>query len=133
VPQVTEFSRAIQYVKSQYSFHYHKKYRLSGPIWRERFRGLLIENEYYLKACGEYIENNPVKAELVKDGKNWKFSSFRHYNNNERDPLIDRYELDDGSGKPVELDFEEDEFFEHGNVIGSPFFRFQFYEKMKRG
>ncbi|MGE0269237.1 MAG: transposase [Candidatus Omnitrophota bacterium] len=131
LPDVPGFSKAMQYVKSQYSYHFHKKYRLSGPVWRERFRGLLIENESYLRACGEYIENNPLKAGLVKEANNWKYSSFRHYNHDQPDDLINRIKCNKRSQKPVEIIFEEEEFFEKGKVIGSAFFRFQFHEKMK--
>ena len=62
IPDVSRFSKGLQKLKSQYIYKYHTKYRESGPIWRERFRSLLIENEAYLYACGQYIENNPVKA-----------------------------------------------------------------------
>jgi putative transposase len=122
MPAIERFSTAIQYLKGQYACYVHKKYRLSGPIWSERYRALLIEDEAYMKACGEYVENNPVKARLVKSAEEWKNSSFRHYNGKELNPLIDQYE---GGGKEIDIEFEGDEFFENGKVIGSAFFQFQ--------
>ena len=129
---VNEFSRAIQFVKSRYSYKFHAKYHLNGPIWRERYRSLLIENEDYLGACGQYIENNPVKAGLVDQAKDWKYSSFRFYNDNINDKIIDKCAIEGYGDKYIEKEFEDKEFFEGGTVIGSPFFQFQFYEKMKR-
>jgi len=129
---VDEFSRAMQFVKSQYSYEFHTKYHLSGPIWRERYRSLLIEDESYLRACGEYIEDNPVKAGLVNHAKDWKYSSFRFYNYDVNDKIIDRYAADRSSTEYIKEEFEKEEFFENGKVIGSPFFRFQFNEKIKR-
>ena len=130
---VDEFSKAMQFVKSQYSLKCHTKYHLSGPIWRERYRSLLIEDECYLKACGHYIEDNPVKAGLVNHAKDWKYSSFRFYNYDVNDKLIDRYTADRNATGYIKEEIEGEEFFENGTVIGSPFFRFQFYEKIKRG
>jgi len=130
---IDEFSRAMQFVKGQYSYKYHTKYHLSGPIWRERYRSLLIENECYLSACGQYIENNPVKAGLVNQARDWKYSSFRFYNDNVIDKIIDGY-VAEGSGTGyIKEGIEDEELFENGQVIGSPFFRFQFYERIKGG
>jgi putative transposase len=133
VKDIKAFSNAMGYVKSQYSYMYHSKYRLSGPIWRERYKGILIEDENYMRVCGAYIENNPVKAGLVKNARDWKFSSNQHYCGEIMNELIDDYEGIGEIGKAIEIEFEEKEFFEQGRAIGSPFFRFQVYEKMKRG
>ena len=38
-------------------------------------KSLLIEGERYLFACGQYIENNPVKAKMVKKANDWLYSS----------------------------------------------------------
>jgi len=46
-----EFAKALNYLKKRYVFYYHAKYRLSGPIWRERYKSLLIEDELYLHTC----------------------------------------------------------------------------------
>ena len=77
VPEVHKFWLSLARVKSRYASTFHAKYRLSGPMWRERYKSLLIENEGYLLACGRYIEDNPVKAGLVKRGEDWQFSSYR--------------------------------------------------------
>jgi putative transposase len=125
MPNVKEFAKALQLLKSQYSYKFHGKYKLSGPIWRERYRALLIENEHYLNACGEYIENNPVKAGVVTKAEDWEHSSSRNYQKGIEDSLIDKYEICIKRGDLESVDFEE------GDVIGSSFFRFQFSERMK--
>ncbi|VAW44784.1 hypothetical protein MNBD_GAMMA03-2166 [hydrothermal vent metagenome] len=73
-----------------------------------------------------------VKAGLVKNAKNWKYSSFQHYNESVENSLIDEKECYEHNNKQIDMNFEKKEFFEKGKFIGSPFFRFQFYEKMKR-
>src|SRR5271154_4024257 len=42
---IKEFSKALNYLKCRYIFYFHTKYRLSGPIWRERYKSLLIEDQ----------------------------------------------------------------------------------------
>ena len=134
VPNFVKFAKAIQFIKSQYSRKYHVRYRTNGPIWRERYRSLLIEDENYLRDCGRYIEDNPLKAGLVERAEDWEFSSGRYYENNVEDDLVNGYEELAKSQKSVELylDKDKEEFFENGKVIGSAFFRFQFMEKLIR-
>lgn len=127
VGDVLEFSRAMQFVKSQYSFHFHREYKLSGPIWRERFRALLIEDERYMLACGKYIENNPVEAGLVKNPEEWKNSSYHFYHKNKKDDLID---VAAGHAHIRDVQIEDDEAFESGKVIGSDFFKFRLRQKL---
>lgn len=131
VPDVAVFSKAIQFVKSQYCFQYHAKYRVSGPIWRERFKGLLIENEDYLRLCGEYIEYNPVKAGLVERVKDWPFSSKRCYNTSQKEDLTDAYGVVRSPSKVQKACLEDDRYFEGGVAIGSPYFHYQITEKLK--
>lgn len=125
------FSKGLQKIKSQYIYRFHDKYKISGPIWRERFRSLLIENEAYLYACGQYIENNPVKAGLVTSRVDWKYSSSQHYAQYNRDPLVDDYYEDNPPTTPKDVDLNNEEMFERGAGIGSGFFRYQLKEKLK--
>ena len=131
VPDVTLFAKAIQFVKSQYCFKYHAKYHVSGPIWRERFKSLLIENENYLRVCGEYIEYNPVKAGLVKQAEDWQFSSSRWYNVHQNDDLVEAYEVSGNAKKVHDVCLEDEKYFEGGIAIGSPYFQYQIREKLK--
>lgn len=127
---IEAFSYCMRDIKRSYVYKFHAKYKLSGPVWRERFRSLLIENETYVYACGKYIENNPVKAGLVDQRTDWEYSSSRHYENNFVDVLVDDYEKTFKEVDGLILDRDE---FESGSVIGSKFFRFQFLEDRKFG
>ena len=123
--ELNDFSFAIRDIKRDYAFKFHSKYKLSGPIWRDRFKSLLIENENYLYACGKYIEDNPVKAQLVEQRIDWAHSSGRYYELNEADELIDAYA--NLKKQDQNLIFDQREF-ERGSVIGSDFFKFQFFK-----
>lgn len=123
------FSSALRDVKRNYAYQFHLKYKLSGPIWRERYKSLLIENEKYLYACGRYIEDNPVKAKIAKEGIDWVYSSGRYYELKEADELVDGYDQDFKKNEELLRDGQK---FESGSVIGSDFFKFQFFQSRKR-
>ena len=124
------FSKAIGKVKSYYSYKYHTKYRVSGPIWRERYKSLLIENEAYLYACGKYVENNPVRANMVVSADKWGFNSLRYYEGKE-DELVDGYDDMSIVKLPENAEAMDKYDFETGRAIGSNFFKFQMREKLR--
>lgn len=129
IGDLKSFSSAMRDIKRDYAYKFHSKYKLSGPVWRERFKSLLIENEDYLYTCGKYIHENPVKAGLVREGCDWMYSSARYYELSETNRLVDGYDGDYKEVNGVELDEEN---FEGTSVIGSSFFRFQFMDSRRR-
>jgi REP element-mobilizing transposase RayT len=44
-------------------------------IWHKEFWDRYIRNENHLAAVRSYIHNNPVKAGLVADAAEWRWSS----------------------------------------------------------
>ena len=46
-----------------------------GQIWQADYFDRFIRNDEHFSAVVSYIENNPVKAGLVKNAEKWKFSS----------------------------------------------------------
>ena len=45
-----------------------------GHLWQERFHSFVMDAPY-LMACARYVEQNPVKAELVGRPEDWRWSS----------------------------------------------------------
>ena len=130
VKDVRAFSRAMNQLKSGYIIAYHTKYRISGPVWRERYKSLLIEDERYMLACGYYVEGNPVEAGLVNRAEEWGYSSAQHYAKVRTDDLIDEYAMRVGMGKLEEKE-KAGIRFEKGACIGSKYFRFVVKERLK--
>jgi len=50
-----------------------------GKFWQDRFDDLLINTEKQFSIKLNYIHNNPVKAGLVDDPKDWPYSSFQDW------------------------------------------------------
>jgi hypothetical protein len=47
-------------------------------LWGERFFSRIIRDEDDFNATSEYIDENPVKAKLVKKAGDWKFGGLFH-------------------------------------------------------
>jgi len=45
-----------------------------GHLWQERFASFVMDEPHFL-ACLRYVENNPVRAKLVKQPQQWPWSS----------------------------------------------------------
>ncbi|MDY6823023.1 MAG: transposase [Thermodesulfobacteriota bacterium] len=58
-----------------------------GHLWQERFSSFVMD-EMYLLACVRYIENNPVRAKLVKAPEQWAWSSASAHISGKKEPLV---------------------------------------------
>jgi len=118
-------SQHIAYLKWHYTMWMRKRYKWKGPLWRERYKSLPIENEDYLYTCGTYIEYNPVRAGICTDPTDYPYSSYRKYHLGITDTLIDNYEAKTDSKQSFNLDYSADitrHVFSLAPAIGSPIF-----------
>ena len=60
----------------RYSQYFNKKNNMRGHLWQGRFYSSIL-SEPHLYAAVRYIENNPVRAKLVKSPQDWKWSSAK--------------------------------------------------------
>jgi len=68
-------SKAIQRLHTAYSKYYNKKYNRTGSIYSGRYTASLItDTRYYLQLL-KYIANNPVKANIVKNAGDYRWSA----------------------------------------------------------
>ena len=118
-------SRYIAYLKWNYSMWMRKKYTWKGPLWRERYKSLPIENETYLYACGMYIEYNPVRAMICSNPAEYPYSSYKKYHLGVINTLLDDYEDLPDLKQFVGLDYTTGitkTVFSDSPAIGSSFF-----------
>lgn len=74
-----EISRLMSGINRAYTHYHHKVHGTSGLLWQGRFGLQPIQKEPYLKACGRYIERNPVRANIIQNAWEYQFSSARFY------------------------------------------------------
>ena len=78
-------------INLSYVQHYKFRYKHIGHFWQDRYKSIIISKDNYLFACGSYVELNPVRAGIVKDPKDYKWSSYKVYAHGKRDALIDEH------------------------------------------
>ncbi len=48
----------------------------SGTLWESRYKSSVVQTDTYLLACSRYIELNPVRARMVADPSDYRWSSY---------------------------------------------------------
>lgn len=72
-------SEIMRDFKSHASFEINKILKRKGEFWQEDFYEHGIRNELDFEEKMNYTHYNPVRANLVKNPANFKYSSYRNY------------------------------------------------------
>jgi len=65
-----------------------RDHRRSGGLFEGRYRSSTIENENYWYTCMRYVETNPVRAKIVAEPGEYRWSSYRAHAFGWADPLL---------------------------------------------
>jgi len=87
-----DISHIMQFIKAQYARRYNRIMKRTGPFWNERFSDKIIESaDNPIEAFNNtllYMAYNPVRSGYVQDPRDYKFSSFNSYlNENYNSPV----------------------------------------------
>lgn len=69
----------IKYLHSKYATYFNRKYHFTGHLFESRYGSELIDSIEYELEVNRYIHLNPIRANMVKDLKDYKWSSFSNY------------------------------------------------------
>ena len=69
----------MQAVGRRYVRFFNGWYQRTGSLWEGRYKSTLIETERYLLTCMAYIDLNPVRAGMVAQAADYRWSSHRHF------------------------------------------------------
>lgn len=81
-------SRFMQALGRRYVRWFNDRHQRTGTPWGGRFRSTVVAADRYLLACMRYIELNPVRAGLVADPGDYRWSSHAHHIGRAVDPVI---------------------------------------------
>ncbi|MEA1934367.1 MAG: transposase [Thermodesulfobacteriota bacterium] len=70
-------SRMMQALGRRYVRYFNFEYQRSGTLWEGRYKSCLVQAERYLLEVYRYIELNPVRAEMVADPGEYRWSSYQ--------------------------------------------------------
>lgn len=86
-----ELSQIMKGINLSYAQYFKKKFNYTGHFWQDRFKSIIISKDEYLLACGSYVELNPVRAGMVKDPKDYPWSSYAANAYGGKDDLLDQH------------------------------------------
>ena len=70
-------SELMQSLGRRYVQYANRFYKRTGSLWEGRYKSSVVQAETYLLSCMRYIELNPVKAAMVVDPGQYRWSSYR--------------------------------------------------------
>lgn len=103
-------------IYSSYVYYYNRKYDRVGHLFQERFKSQPVEDWEYFVTLLRYVHQNPLKPRLVKDLKEYQWSSWNEYLGRFENPFstiepvlrrISLEELSELIGKPMTEEEEE--------------------------
>ncbi len=72
-------SKFMRQLNMNYAIYFNKKYKRVGHLWQGRFKSWYVTNEAYLYTLMLYIEQNPLKADIVKELDEYPYSSYHYF------------------------------------------------------
>ena len=75
-PNLSKFMRQLN---MNYAIYFNRKYQRVGHLWQGRFKSWYVTDEAYLFTLMCYIEQNPLKAGIVKDIAHYPYSSYHYF------------------------------------------------------
>ncbi len=83
-------TEAMKNLFERYAMYFNNKYQRRGHVFSGAFRSSLCFDESYLLAASLYIHFNPVKAHIVLDAVNYRWSSAALFLNDiEKETFVD--------------------------------------------
>jgi REP element-mobilizing transposase RayT len=72
-----DVSAFMKELKQRFSRWYNEAHDRFGTLWAERFKSLLVQdNSEALRTVAAYIDLNPVRAGIVPDPKDYRYSGY---------------------------------------------------------
>lgn len=81
-------SRTLQSLGRRYVRYINDRYHRSGTLWEGRHKACLVDRGDYLMHCHRYIELNPLRAAMVANPREYRWSSHHVLAYGDADPLV---------------------------------------------
>jgi len=79
---------AMRAVGQSYVQYFNHRHGRVGTLWQGRFKSCLVDSDRYALTVCRYIELNPVRAGMVAQPEEYRWSSVHTHLGKARDPLI---------------------------------------------
>ena len=71
-----DLGKFMKYLKQRFSRWFNIVHQRKGTLWEERYNSSLIEGGYAALVVSAYVDLNPVRAGIVTDPKDYRWSSY---------------------------------------------------------
>ena len=72
-----DVSQFMKTLKQRFSIWYNRSHNRVGTLWSERFKSTVVEGtDAALRITAAYIDLNPVRAKIVNDPKDYRWSGY---------------------------------------------------------
>jgi putative transposase len=73
-----ELSEALRWITVTHTQRWHAHHGTSGlgPVYQGRFKSFPVQTDEHFLTVARYVERNPVRARLVRQAENWRWSSL---------------------------------------------------------
>lgn len=78
----------MQAVGRSYVRWFNKIYQRTGTLWEGRYRSTLLQPDPYLLLCMVYLDNHPLRNQVVEKLSDYPWSSYHHYTGQRNDHRI---------------------------------------------
>ena len=69
----------MHYINASYTNWFKAKYKIVGVIFQGRYKSILVDKDNYALELSAYIHLNPLRAGMVKNIEQYKWSSYLEY------------------------------------------------------
>ncbi len=84
--------KVLKPLHMRYSQYINKQQNTSGILWQGRFFSCALDEKYTYYAFA-YVENNPVKANMVKNAQDYFYSSAKFHLGLGKNSLLTEYDI----------------------------------------
>lgn len=82
-------SEGMHYLNTSYANWFKAKHNIVGVVFQGRYKSPIVDEDNYALAVTVYVHVNPIRAGIVKNLEDYKWSSFLDYIG-KRKPIVER-------------------------------------------
>ena len=71
--------RIMRHINGVYTQRYNRMKKTDGPLFRGRYKAILVEEDSYQLQLSRYIHRNPLEAGMVGQLEQYPWSSYHYY------------------------------------------------------
>jgi putative transposase len=79
-------SKAMRQIDGIFAKKHNYLLKKDGPLFRGRYKAILVDSDSYLLELSRYIHLNPVNANIVQHAEEYSWSSYKYFINSSKKP-----------------------------------------------